>query len=770
MYSYFDKNITEAIQNLDEIKEKARDAMFKTIQIFKLVSDEEKDLQVEAMNAHHRGLKCVFSVVEKNRFSWEGLLVFFLGVLQIVGGALLTVFTFGTFAQVGLGLITEGISDCITGIEALVTGEFSWNSWAIENAISIGVSLIASGIGKLISNGFKCFKTLFKFGKQLKSMSIFLSRQAKDGFSVVLKTNLKNVVKQTSKEMLKEKISYVPGKTEGKILTQTLNDTEDKGSFIIFNFTLSTLGDLIILSQLDDKKQRHDLLKDESRKNKLLAIFKEVSTAIQPFYEDLSWKNMLNPFLSTVTGKAKLHSHRKTTALLGGIQSVYMVSSHIVSIVKGQANGAIGRYIRKGLKSRKTEENLKAGQNTRHIACMPIKLNSNHKLVGHAGQNSQSYAEKFKNSTTAGTILDIRVLSEATGIKVVILTEDSNGRLTKMQELSPDTRPAKKTVTLVYRPKSVQYPDGHYDVHMNNQTMSIESKGKSCLFHALARGMKPQASEEEITVEANRLQSVEADALLGYPGQLEPFINRKELTKAMRGGEEESEPRKIINECKEVLQREVGKVELYKNWHKYAIQNPGLGKFINADHQPPVSSILKAHKQNQNSRLAEAMLEVATNSSPLNRSLISKVDSSHGRELPTVYVPTEVHREFPSTKSPAFRDLLAAAISNNVIKSTFKLTILGSMPRFWLDHNKDFKNFQNNSMSNTRLEIFENSFQKHSTEMVKTWFSLLQIKGVITDDDLKTITDWIGKSDYNDQNEPYRNEVTNLLRTKVCEV
>ncbi|CAI5640746.1 unnamed protein product [Oreochromis niloticus] len=378
-------------------------------------------------------------------------------------------------------------------------------------------------------------------------------------------------------------------------------------------------------------------------------------------------------------------------------------------------------------------------------------------------RNELEESLKADLSKAKGTILDIRVLSEATGTKVVILTEDSNGRLTKMQELSPDTRHANQTVTLIYRPKSHQYPDGHYDVHINNQTVSIDNKGKSCLFYALACGMKPQASEKEVTLEANRLRSVEADTLLSYPAQWEPFIKQKELTETIRGGDWYMlEGAGASHKRKQRVTSEISwpsrKIQKLANTCKKKIK--GTGKFINADHQPPVTCIFKARKLNQNSRLAEAMLEVATNSSTGN---ISDVDKYHGRELPTVYVPAEVHREFPSTKSPAFRDLLAKTISSNDVVGTFKLTILGSMPKFWLDSSRDFKNFQNKNISKSRLKDFENSFPHHSEKMVNKWFDQLKNKGVMTDDHLTTINNWIANQGYKDQNDPHRREVANLL-------
>ena len=157
------------------------------------------------------------------------------------------------------------------------------------------------------------------------------------------------------------------------------------------------------------------------------------------------------------------------------------------------------------------------------------------------------------------------------------------------------------------------------------------------------------------------------------------------------------------------------------------------------------------------------MLEVGTNSSPLNTNLIPYVRQTHGHELPTVLVPREIHREFPSTKSQAFRNALSSAISKDDAVGTFKLTILGAMPRFRLSDNKSFKNFQNSPKSKTRLEVFEKSFQKHSQSMVQEWFNQLQGKGVMSQKDFDSLTKWIDERGYEKQNDPHRNQVANLL-------
>ncbi|XP_053275843.1 uncharacterized protein LOC128437688 [Pleuronectes platessa] len=846
LFSYFDKNICEAIEKLKEIKDKGRDATTKKLPMFSLVSSTDEDLQTEAYNLYSKGLEYVFSVEEQPRFPWEALLVFCLGILQIVGGALLTAFTCGALAQVGIGLIVEGVSDCITGIESMITGEFSWQSWAIEKAISIGISLIGFGVGKLVTKGFKAAKMLVKaVGKKLKALPKFFSKQVKEGLSVVTKTNMKNAVKQTAKKMAEEIISYAFGKAEDAVLQEILKGIKNQLTKDIANDVktkmekdpLAGLVDSILLSHLEDKKQMSDLLQDKNRKSKLLGIFKQISkTALEPFYADLEWQNKLNSQIATVIDSAASEAKGKTLAVLRVIQGIHMASlaaeatsavlslssqffsnlhkelntfkennnliekvkrndlsasemkilkdfkqdlvnetsalladalvevfhqkfsSHFVSSAVGQVNNVIGDYVRTGLKSEKTEDKLRAGQNNRYISHMSVDMNSKRKQDSESGKRSESHAEKIKDSSTATSILDIRVLSETTGTKVVILTQDSHGKLTKMQELSPSTKSASQTVTLIYTPKSSQHPDGHYDVSINNKTVKVTTKEKSSLFHALAQGMKPKATKEEIALEAGRLRSLEADILVKHSDQWEPFLKYKERTDEIRGGDwymaKEAGLKETVKENKKVIKD--GKVKKYNDWVKNVNSKPSTGQFIKAAHQPPASSISQAGKLNQNSKLAKAMLEVVTKST-------ADVKNYKGLGLPTIYVPTEIQREFPSTTTKQFRKLLARTISQDNVVSALKLTILGAMPRFKFNSAKNYRDFRNNRVSKTRLAIFEKNFEQHSKDLVNKWFNHLQDKGVMTKADLDTLTAWINNKVYENPTDPHRKQVSNLL-------
>ncbi|XP_008298026.1 uncharacterized protein LOC103370675 [Stegastes partitus] len=757
MLRYLDENISKAIQELDKIKERDRDALVKKSPIFTLVqsADEDyEDLQVEAYNLYSQGLIYVFSVEEEPRFSWEGLVVFFLGILQIIAGALLAVFTFGALAQVGMGLITEGISDCISGIEAMVTGEFSWKSWAINKAISIGISLIGFGVGKLIAKGFKVCKMLIKgLGKKLKALPKIFSGHAKDGLSTVAKTNLKNALKETTKKMAMEIMTNVLEKAEEEILKAIIeslkkdvkNGIVDEVKSNMEKEPLTTLVDSIILSHITDKQQLHDLLKDKNSKSKLLSIFTEISTTQkQKLTADLEWQNKLNSAFSKVINKAKTEAKGKVRGILTAIQAIHMT---VLAVDAIQATATLSSKFFSNLydhlnifkKTKASPEKVKVNE----LSASDIEMLKEFKQdvadiisVLLADAVVEVFHQKFSSHIVS------RVHDKVNGIIVEKVTKGVKRVRTKVQLRAEQNK--------------------RYISYMPGNLNSIEHKltGKT--------GMKPQASEEEITLQANRLRLVEADTLPRHPAQWDSFVKHKEWTEEIRGGDwylaEGAAPlKKTIKETKKVLQKEIGQVQRYKKWQEYARQYPGMGRFINVDHQPTVNSILQDKQLTQNSKLAVAMLEVATNSSRWNPSLIPDVHRYHGRELPTATVTRKTHYEFPSTKSKVFRQCVAETIRDNDVVGTFKLTIVGSMPRFRLNNTKNFNNFQNTKKSPTRLAILESSFQQHNINLVQEWFNKLTGKNVMSDKDLTTITTWIMNKGYNDINDPYREQVSNLL-------
>ncbi|XP_061103018.1 uncharacterized protein LOC133131644 isoform X2 [Conger conger] len=577
-----------------------------------------------------------------------------------------------------MGLITEGISDCITGIESMITGEFSWTSWAINKAISIGVSLIGFGIGKLVSKGFKAAKMAVKgFGKQLKAMPKFFASQAKEGFSVTMKTNMKNVVKYTAKRIVKDTVMYGIGKAEDEIINKILEEIEKAVRMGILNAVQSNMGkeplcsltDSIILSHIESKQGFNELMQDDIMKKKLLAIFTELSTtALEPYSADLSWQNKLNSSISNVIDTVRKEAGGITEKILIGIQLVHM--------------GALGG------------EALAA---------------------------------------------------------VLTLSAGKDGKLAKMQEMNPKTKDASQTVTLVYRPKSDQHPDGHYDVLINNKTVSVE---KADLYHAVARGMKPDSSDDDITSAATDLRTKEAEALEKNPSLWEPFLLRDEwikevITASSFTAEGAAESQDSVKQNKKhfqnIMKEESEKVKEQSN----AKDKDGTQKISNGHNQPSKKSILTAGHFNKDSKLSKLMFEVATGS------------SDHAKcQLPVVYAPHERHHKFPTAESPELKTLLAQTISKDDVEGTFKLTILGAMPTFMLER----KHFLNEDMSLTRLDSFKSTFPKHATEMVNTWFKLLEGKtDLMTPDTKQTLEDWISSKGYLDPNDPARKQIMTHL-------
>ncbi|XP_063079030.1 uncharacterized protein LOC134468992 [Engraulis encrasicolus] len=333
MFSCFEKNISDAMAKLEEIQKSGRDAVAKKEPMFSLVADADEALQEEACNLYSRGLKYIFTVEQEARFPWEAVLVFMLGVLQVVGGALLTAFTFGTLAQVGVGMIVEGVSDMISGVESLVTGKFSWQAWAIEKAISIGVSLISFGVGKLVTKGFKAVKMLKGAVKQLMAVP---KLKVKGGLSAVMKTNLKNAVKTTAKKLAENITMYAIGKAEKEIIKQILAGIKEEVKEGIVNNTRAEMEkepvassvDAVILLHLADTRSNSELsedLQDDSRKTKMLDVFKRLTNrALLPFYDDLTWQNKLNSSILSVLGS--LEAKGKAKVILNTIKAVHMTT------------------------------------------------------------------------------------------------------------------------------------------------------------------------------------------------------------------------------------------------------------------------------------------------------------------------------------------------------------------------------------------------------------------------------------------------------------
>ncbi|KAF5896891.1 uncharacterized protein DAT39_013401, partial [Clarias magur] len=138
---------------------------FKTVDLtlYSLSTEEDFVSSSELGLLQNYGLAIVFDVEKKPKFSFDALICFFLGVVQVAAGVLICGLTAGSMASFGLGLISEGVSDMISGVMGMLKGTFDWASWAISKAISIGISLAVGGFRVLKRSGLKVCKSIKSF-------------------------------------------------------------------------------------------------------------------------------------------------------------------------------------------------------------------------------------------------------------------------------------------------------------------------------------------------------------------------------------------------------------------------------------------------------------------------------------------------------------------------------------------------------------------------------------------------------------------------------
>ncbi|CAF1299117.1 unnamed protein product [Rotaria sp. Silwood1] len=81
---------------------------------------------------------------DKSWWDWNGFAVTMIGLVQVIAEAVLVAFG---LTQIGNALISEGVSNM-----AELSGTFSWKEWAIQKAISFGLSMLTAGIGKFLTD------------------------------------------------------------------------------------------------------------------------------------------------------------------------------------------------------------------------------------------------------------------------------------------------------------------------------------------------------------------------------------------------------------------------------------------------------------------------------------------------------------------------------------------------------------------------------------------------------------------------------------------
>ncbi|XP_019911653.3 uncharacterized protein LOC105006331 [Esox lucius] len=827
--TYFHNNISRAMEKLELIKQDKGEALVDESSVFNLVEDPNDDVHQELYEFYKLGMEMVFSVKQKPRFCWKGLAVFFLGVAQIVGGVLLTAFTGGVLLQVGYHLISEGISDCITGVKAMITGTFSWASWAISKAVSLAVSLIGFGVGKLISKGWRASKNAISgFGNKLTSLQKLISNQAKGGLQAVMRENVKNTLKYVGKEVVQQTVMYGVGKVEEKIIDKITNEIKEVVKNTVLdkckhNIGCQPMGPLVnrmVLVHIEEQGYLSDLLDERENRTQLKGIFTDIcEMVLRSHCAGLGWQNRLHSSLQSVIKRVAQENNGKMRAVCKAIQAAHMVglcgdaiysakevanefnsafleelqkrvkelygkrgtdeskieekrknicgndmvklnafktevaevmasclaetvfqvfhqkfSSHLVGLAQEQINGYIGGFISKRLMTDRTKEKLVVGLNSSYVANAPLRRKSNKLSKVEDQLWAESYAEEmrprstFPHDNNPATILEAKLLAEESGKTVVIYITNRQGQKMKMSVVHPSQSSNQGSVNLLYHPISERYPQGHYDALHNDQVVPVSGEGNNCMFQAFARGLDPDASDEQIHSRASQLRQQGADMVLKEPNKWVPLIKCRQRALEIRGGSWFMAKGGMNNP------EYWGRADSYNNNRKL-LKGVSVSKNIHADHQPAVDSILLAYKMDPESNLAKSLIEIGTNK-PFTSDSLKNLKDQHGQHLITVTLPDQLHRSC-LTNLKEFRTLQAQYISSNDVEGFLKMSVLAASP--------DLMCLRNNTLVNTQaMKNYKAMYQDSSKKLIDQWAVKLEGRGFQVQQEVQNVKSWLG--------------------------
>ncbi|XP_078530581.1 uncharacterized protein LOC144817699 [Lissotriton helveticus] len=237
--------IDNSVAKLTELQKKKNNAITKDQAVFTLSADHNPITSDELIVLYDYGLSFVFEVEKKPEFCINALICFILGALQVLAGILVCVFTCGTASQIGMGLISEGVSDMISGIEGMVKGTFDWAEWAISKAISIGLSLITAGfslIKKAAMAIFKVTKSLLNGSKTFASLADDIIRTGKAVASSI-RTSAKSTVSAVSKKALSGSLKTLASssaikKNLGQVIKYTGQEIAKQGTLKAIEYVM----------------------------------------------------------------------------------------------------------------------------------------------------------------------------------------------------------------------------------------------------------------------------------------------------------------------------------------------------------------------------------------------------------------------------------------------------------------------------------------------------------------------------------------------------
>ncbi|CAF1114070.1 unnamed protein product, partial [Didymodactylos carnosus] len=204
-----------------------------------------------------------FLIVEEDKpwWDWRAFAVAMIGLAQVIAGAILI--SYG-LVNIGSALISEGISDMVYATMAGLSGNFSWKDWVIQKAISLSLSIMSAGFGRLASIG----NTVAKLGSVSRAAMIAkIVGKAALQFATTCLTNIitekimeqiqdgviQKVVSSIEENFLKEINKSIKSKVEILYVNSKNNIKEFENSFVKMRKDIEgALGRNLILPQQFD--------------------------------------------------------------------------------------------------------------------------------------------------------------------------------------------------------------------------------------------------------------------------------------------------------------------------------------------------------------------------------------------------------------------------------------------------------------------------------------------------------------------------------------
>jgi preprotein translocase subunit SecA len=212
--------IDSALGVINKTLQKEWDVKIELTKLDEIFKGTETNHTSEINEAETNGLSHFFELTEQKPTPWWDIIgVALIGLGQILVGGLITVFSCGAAAQFGMGLISEGVSDLITAVKSGIEGDFSWEEWGIQKAISIAISVVTAGLGA-IKTAAKAVGTFVKTAASKAAQ--FVTKEAgkqvvgqatKQGLKLAIKQVGLTLAKGVAKEAINQLVDYVADKT-----------------------------------------------------------------------------------------------------------------------------------------------------------------------------------------------------------------------------------------------------------------------------------------------------------------------------------------------------------------------------------------------------------------------------------------------------------------------------------------------------------------------------------------------------------------------------